>query len=265
MTPYKLLFGDCLSSFREVNNESVHLVLTSPPYNCGKAYGSFLDKLSWDAYWDFTKAWLRESFRVLKPRCRLAVNLPWWMLKKPRRDVPFAFKQAAYEIGFLFLDKVIWIKGDATNIHTSGGFSGGGSGWGTYMSPSGPSIRCASEPILIFAKGKRGRGVISGEGFGKCVKGDMTKEEWMEWTKDVWFVRGASSKHHPAVFPQEIPKRLIKLYTYQKEFVLDPFMGIGTTGTVCHATSRHFIGMEQDPTFFQIANDQLEVLCSNSS
>lgn len=233
------------------------MVVTSPPYNCGKNYGTSSDSLPWDEYWRFTVGWLRQVERVLCAGGRLAVNLPWWMGKKPRRDVPYQFKTVAKECGLTFIDKVTWIKGDEKNLHTSGGFGGGGCGWGTYLSPSGPSIRCASEPILVFSKGGRGRKVISGEGRGACVRGDMTKDEWMQWTLDVWFIRGESSSSHPAVFPLEVPKRLIKLYTFPGETVLDPFMGEGATGEAAVLTGRRFVGCEIDPGHFERAKRRI--------
>lgn len=253
-----IIQGDRCDVMRSMATESIEMVVTSPPYNCGKNYGTTNDAVTWAEYWQGTKDWLLEAFRVLKPGARLAVNLPWWMGKKPRRDVPFEFKRLALETGFLMLDKIIWIKGNEDNVHTSGGWGGGGCGWGTYLSPSGPSIRCASEPILIFSKGSRGRGVISGEGRGACVRGDMTKEEWMEWTLDVWFVRGASDKNHPAVFPVEIPKRLIKLYTYPGETVLDPHNGSGTTCEAARVTGRHWIGIEKEEAYVENAKRRLE-------
>ena len=246
---YEVLCGDNLVLLPTLDADCVDLVVTSPPYNCNKNYEVISDNLPWNEYWDRSHQWLNEVYRVLKDGARLAVNLPWWMGSKPRRDVVSKFKQTAQDAGFSFLDKIIWIKGDSNNVHTSGGWGTGGCGWGTYMSPSGPAIRCASEPILIFSKGGRGRRRISGKGNGDCVKGDMTKEEWMSWTLDVWFIRGASSKHHPAVFPEDIPRRLIKLYTYPGEVVLDPFCGIGTTGKAACSLGRSFIGIEINPTY----------------
>jgi len=249
----RIVCGDRTEILRSLPPESVDLTVTSPPYNCGKDYGATSDSVPWETYWQQTREWLAEVLRVTKPGGRLAVNLPWWMGKKPRRDVPYEFQTAARELGWLMLDKIIWVKGDENNIHTSGGWGGGGCGWGTYLSPSGPSIRCASEPILILAKGSRGRGVISGEGRGLCVRGDMTKEEWMEWTMDVWFVRGASDRYHPAVYPPEIPKRLIKLYTYPGDVVLDPHNGSGTTTEAAQLLGRQFIGVDLNPEYCRIA------------
>lgn len=249
--------GDRCDVMRQIPDETVHLIATSPPYNCGKDYGPVSDNLSWETYWQQTREWLTEALRVTVQGGRLAVNLPWWMGKKPRRDVPYELQKTALEVGWTKLDKILWVKGDEKNIHTSGGYGGNGSGWGTYLSPSGPAIRCASEPILIFAKGGRGRRVLSGEGRGLCVRGDMTKAEWMEWTMDVWFVRGASSGAHPAVWPAEIPRRLIKLYTYPGDVVLDPHNGSGTTTETAKQLGRQYIGIDANPGFCR-PNDQAQ-------
>jgi len=85
----------------------------------------------------------------------------------------------------------------------------------------------------------------------------MTKEEWMEWTLDVWFVRGVSDKKHPAVFPVEIPKRLIKLYTYPGETVLDPHNGSGTTCEAARLTGRHWIGIDKEEIYVENAKRRL--------
>jgi site-specific DNA-methyltransferase (adenine-specific) len=243
---------------KDMVSNHIDLTITSPPYNCGKNYGTVSDNLPWDEYWENTRRWVRNLYRITKAAGRLAVVLPWWMGKKPRRDSAFEFQKIAQDEGWLKLDKIIWVKGNESNVHTSGGWGGGGSGWGTYMSPSGPSVRCASEPILIFCKEKRGRGVISGEGRGACVRGDMSKDEWMKWTLDTWFIQGGRHKFHPAVFPSEVPHRLVKLYTYPGDVILDPFMGTGTTGKECVNAGRKFIGIEIEQEYFDIAVQRIE-------
>lgn len=246
MSSWTLHCGDCLDVLPTLEAHSVALTVTSPPYNCGKDYGEVSDDLPWDTYWDQTRQWLTECLRVTKTGGRLAVNLPWWMGKKPRRDVPHEFKKLALSVGWLTLDKIIWSKGYINS-----------NGWGTYLSPSGPSIRCTSELILIFAKDSRGRGVISGAGRGACVRGDVTPQEWAQWTQDVWSIKGASHPEHPATFPAEIPHRLIKLYTFPGETVLDPFMGTGTTGRAAQEVGRNFIGIEKSQRFYTLAQTDM--------
>ena len=183
---------------------------------------------------------------------RLAANLPWWMGKKPRRDVPYEFQTIARALGWLMLDKIIWVKGDENNIHTSGGWGGGGCGWGTYLSPSGPSIRCASEPILILAKGAAVAVASSPAKGGPVRAGDMTKEEWMEWTMDVWFVRGASDRQHPAVSAGN-PEAAHQTLHLPGDVVLDPHNGSGTTTTTAQLLGRQFVGIDANPEYCRTA------------
>ena len=261
MKPYyeepgiQIYHGDC----REYKNSGnlVDMIITSPPYNCGKRYGTYLDNLSYNGYWEFIEKWLSVSFESLCQGGRMAVNIPWWIGKKPRKDYPFKFKEIAKKLDYLFLDKITWIKGNGINQHVSGGWGGGGCGWGTYMSPSGPAIRCASEPILIFSKDSRGRKRISGKGKGDCLKGDISKDEFLKWTIDTWFINGNVNKQHPATFPIELPTRLIKLYTYPNEIIIDPFMGSGTTLRAAKDLGRKAIGIEIEEKYCEIAVERL--------
>jgi len=249
----ELHHGDCLDILPMLEAESVDLIVTSPPYNCDKGYDGYSDDLEMAAYFDWVCLWLRECHRCLVRGGRVAINIPWWIGKKPRIFTIPSYCQAAQSAGLLVIDKVIWVKG---NEDSPGGNLG--TGWGTWLSPSGPAIRCASEPILVFAKGSRGRGRISDLGRGACVPGDMTKDEFLAFTTDVWMVRGKSDREHPAVFPVEIPRRLIKLYTWPGETVLDLFMGSGTTGQACMDTGRSFTGIEIGEGYYNIAKARIE-------
>lgn len=113
----RIVCGDRTEILRSLPPESVDFTVTSPPYNCGKDYGATSDSVPWEIYWQQTREWLAEVLRVTKPGGRIAVNLPWWMGKKPRRDVPYEFQTAARGLGWLMLDKIIWVKGDENNIH----------------------------------------------------------------------------------------------------------------------------------------------------
>jgi site-specific DNA-methyltransferase (adenine-specific) len=250
--------GDCRDVLPTLDAASLDMIITSPPYNCGKAYGLMHDLLPSEAFWSFTQDWVTACYRLIQTGGRLAVNLPWWMGKKPRREVPFFFQTLATECGWLFLDKILWVKGNGENYHISGGYGGGGSGWGTWCSPSGPVIRCVTEPILLFAKETRGRRRISGHGLGACVKGDMSEAEFLAWTVDVWMIQGSYDKEHPAVFPAEIPRRLLKLYTYAGESILDPFAGSFTSGMACVQLGRSFIGIEIERRFFDLGCRRIE-------
>ncbi len=245
MPACEIRYGDCRTILASLPENSFELAITSPPYNCGMDYGEeFGDDLSPALYWDFTSRWLAAVHRVLKQNGRLAVNLPWWMGSKPRLEVPFTFVSLAEKAGLTFFDKILWLKANpGGQVHVTGGYSYG-CGWGTYLSPSGPSIRCGSEPILLFCKGSRSRGLIDGRGHGRCTPGDITPEQWAAWTIDVWNIQGSRDREHVATFPQEIPKRLALLYTMPGEAILDPFAGSGTTGLACLETGRSFLGCD---------------------
>jgi site-specific DNA-methyltransferase (adenine-specific) len=246
MNPYyehggiTIYHGDC----REIELSSIPLVITSPPYNCGRDYLSYDDSQEVKKYWEFTREWMFRIYGSLIIGGKLCLNITWWMSSRPKIDVPRKIKEIAEEIGFLFIDKIIWIKGNDVNANTSG------TGWGSYMSPSSPSIRCATEPILVFAKEKRGRGLSD--------KGDISKENFYKWTIDSWFIQGEHNRNHPAVFPLEIPKRLIQLYTYPEETVLDPFMGSGTTLRAAKDLGRKAIGIEIEERYCEIAVRRLQ-------
>ena len=247
-----LYHGDCLEVLPTLDAGSVDLVVTSPPYNCGKDYATYDDDLEITEYFDWVELWLKECKRCLGHGGRVAVNIPWWIGRKPRIFTLPHYCRAAVSAGLLIADKIIWVKGNENGLRGDLG-----TGWGTWMSPSGPSIRCASEPILVFVNGSRGRGRISGDGRGACVHGDMTKEEFLAYTTDVWMVQGRSDQEHPAVYPKEIPGRLTRLYTWPGETVLDPFMGSGTTGLACAEANRSFIGIEIDRGYYEIAERRI--------
>lgn len=248
-----IVCGDCLDVMRDMPADSIDLIITSPPYNCGKEYGIYDDSRTWPEYWGLMLSVFQESCRLLIDGGRMAVNIPWWIGKKPRRFAMVEFYQNALTSGLIFIDKIIWIKGNENGVRGDLG-----TGWGTWLSPSGPSIRCASEPILVFAKKHRGRRVVTGEGRGKCLVGDMSKNEFLENTTDVWFIQGQGDKDHPAVFPVELPERLIKLYSWPDELVFDPFMGLGTTAEAALKTNRHWHGCDIDPEYVKLANQRIE-------
>lgn len=252
MPDFTLHHGDCVAGLARVPAESIELCVTSPPYNCGKEYGDHDDAMNLVAYWDFMSSVFSGVSRSLVPSGRFAVNIPWWIGKKPRVFTMESFIDCARRAGLTLIDKIIWIKGSERGLRGDLG-----TGWGTWLSPSGPSVRCASEPILVFAKGDRGRRKVSGEGRGRCLPGDMTKDEFLAYTTDCWFIQGRSDRERDAVFPHELPRRLIKLYSWPGETVLDPFTGSGTTGEACMEIGRNFVGMELDAEGHAIAHRRI--------
>lgn len=232
----------CKSS--EVMNElpdcSVHLMVTSPPYNAGKDYD---EDLTLDEYLGFLGRVWHEVYRVLVPGGRACVNVAN-LGRRPYIPLHASIALDMIEIGFQMRGEIIWQKGSSAGASTA---------WGSWMSPSNPTLRDTHEYILVFSKGTFGRN----EALGR--KATVTKEAFLEYTKSVWSfpAESATKVGHPAPFPVELPHRLIQLYTYQDEVVLDPFMGSGQTALAAIQGQRHYMGYDIDPQYVELANRRI--------
>lgn len=209
---------------------SVHLICTSPPY-----YNARVSYASWPTYAaylaDMAMAW-RECYRVLCDGGRIAVNCP---MGYDRPSQPGGYKPigahttlALQEAGFELRGHIIWAKLGLANQNA-------GTAWGSWASASDPCLRDGHEEIIVAHKGRSGRGP------GQST---ITPAEFMEWSRSVWHIRPQSASWHPAPFPAEIPRRLIKFYSFAGDTVLDPFCGSGTTVFTAEALGRHGIGVD---------------------
>lgn len=240
----------------QVADKSVALVVTSPPYFAGKDYevdlgsghvpGTYLDYLEM----------LEEVFEVcaakLEPGGRMAVNVAN-LGRKPYRSLSadvIAILQD--DLGLLIRGEVIWQKAKG---------AGGSCAWGSYMSPQNPVLRDVTERVIVASKGRFDRALSRKrrEEAGLPHQATITSEEFLEATIDVWEIPSESATRigHPAPFPVGLPKRLIELYTYQGDLVLDPFMGSGTTAVAARQTGRHYIGFETEPEYVTLAEERL--------
>ncbi|MCX7760428.1 MAG: site-specific DNA-methyltransferase [Hydrogenothermaceae bacterium] len=225
----------------EIPNNSVHLMITSPPYNVGKEYDNDLDFYS---YRSFLKRVWREVYRVLVPGGRACINVAN-LGRKPYIPLHAFIIQDMLEIGFLMRGEVIWVK------------KGGGApstAWGTWLSAKNPVIRDEHEYILIFSKGTYERKK------SKSKRDTITRDEFLTYTRSVWYMKPESAKKvgHPAPFPVELPYRFIQLYTFEGDVVLDPFMGSGSTALASIKTSRFYIGYEINQEYIELANIRLK-------
>jgi len=224
----------------ELPDNSVHLVVTSPPYNAGKEYD---EDLTLAEYLSFLRKVWQEVHRVLVPGGRACVNVAN-LGRRPYIPIHASIAADMIEIGYLMRGEIIWQKGSSAGTSTA---------WGSWMSPSNPTLRDTHEYILIFSKGRFGRKETAGR------RPTITKEEFLEYTKSVWNFPAESAKRvgHPAPFPTELPSRLIQLYTYEHEVVLDPFMGSGQTALAALKLKRHYVGYDIDRTYVLLAEKRI--------
>ena len=233
------IFHKSSENMSELENNSVSLTVTSPPYNIGK--DSDLD-LTDDEYWAMMENIFTETYRVTESGGRLVVNVAN-LGRKPY--IPFSkyFTELLIEIGFIMRGEIIWQKSKGANANFA---------WGSWLSASNPVIRDIHEYCLVFSKDSLKK---SSQG-----KSSIKKEEFMESTLSIWNINPARAKKigHPAPFPIELPQKFINLYTYKKDLVLDPFLGSGTTAVAAKLLERNFIGYEIEEKYIAIANNRLK-------
>ncbi len=216
-------------------------MVTSPPYNVGKEYD---DNLTLDEYRTFIKRVMSEVYRVLVPGGRACINLAN-LGRRPYLPLHAFIIQDMMELGFLMRGEIIWDKASSTSPSTA---------WGSWCSPQNPTLRDTHEYILLFCKQTFSRP----NPFNR--RPTISRDEFLEFTKSVWRfpAEPATKIGHPAPFPVELPYRLIQLYTFEGEVVLDPFIGSGTTAIAAMKTGRTFVGYEINPDYVALANQRIE-------
>jgi len=224
----------------DLPDASVHLIVTSPPYNVGKDYD---ENLSLEEYRGFLGKIWREVYRVLVPGGRVCINVAN-LGRKPYIPLHAFIIEDMIALGFLMRGEVIWNKASSAGSSTA---------WGSWLSPTNPALRDVHEYILIFSKGTFRREKVEGR------KSTITKDEFLEFTKSVWNFPSVSARKtgHPAPFPVELPYRLIQLYTFEEEVILDPFMGSGQTAIASIKANRHYIGYEIDEAYVKLAQKRI--------
>lgn len=241
----------------QVNNDSVALVVTSPPYFAGKEYEANLGEgVVPKDYLDYLKL-LHDVFeqcvRKLEPGGRIAINVAN-LGRKPFRSLASDVTRILQDdLGLLLRGEIIWQKAAGAT---------GSCAWGSFAKASNPVLRDLTERIIVASKGRFDRAVSRAQRaeVGLPSESTMSSEEFMQWTLDVWNIPPESAKRvgHPAPFPIELPRRLIELLTYRGDLVLDPFMGSGTTAVAAIRTGRHYLGFETDDSYVELARTRIE-------
>ncbi|RME61347.1 MAG: site-specific DNA-methyltransferase [Candidatus Dadabacteria bacterium] len=236
------VFCKSSESMNELPDNSVHLMVTSPPYNVGKDYD---DNLSLDEYRELLKRVFTETYRVLVPGGRACVNIAN-LGRKPYIPLHSFIIQDMHKIGFLMRGEIIWDKGSSASPSTA---------WGTWLKANNPVLRDVHEYILVFSKGTFTRKNPTKR------RSTISKEEFLEFTRSVWHFSAerASKVGHPAPFPVELPYRLIQLYTFEGDVVLDPFVGAGTTCIAALKTKRKYVAYEIDAEYCELAERRIKL------
>ncbi len=228
-------------SMDEIPDYSVHLMVTSPPYNVKKEYD---EDLTLDEYRELLRRVFKETYKKLVTGGRACINIAN-LGRKPYIPLHKYIIEDMLDIGFYMRGEIIWNKGSSASPSTA---------WGSWRSATNPVLRDVHEYILVFSK----------ESFSRKKSSDkvstITKEEFLEWTKSVWTFPAVSAKSigHPAPFPEELPYRLIQLYTFKSEVVLDPFCGSGTTCLAALKSGRYYIGYEIEPKYVELAEKRIK-------
>jgi len=238
-----------------VDDKSTSLVVTSPPYFSAKAYelemgnghvpGSYLE------YLQMLRDVFAECRRVLEPGGRICINVAN-LGRKPYRSLSKDVWVLLEDLGFLPRGELVWIKGKGAS---------GSTAFGSFAKASSPVLRDVTERILIASKGRFDRAIAwrDRRARGLPWQSTITKEQFLAWTLDTWEMPTESARRvgHPAPFPVELPRRLIELYTYKDDVVLDPFIGAGSTAVAAVLTGRRFVGFDAENQYIALAKQRV--------
>lgn len=232
----QIICGDSALILKELPDNCIDLVFTSPPYNFGMPYHSSYDSLDWEEYFQKLFSILDEVERVLKPGGRMAINIqPLFSEYIPTHHI---ISHHLLQRGLLWKGEILWEKNHYNCKYTA---------WGSWCSPSAPYFKYTWEFVEIFAKGSRKK---NGKG------SDLTADEFKQWVYARWNIAPESRMkdyHHPAMFPEELAKRVIKMFSFVGDIVLDPFNGVGTTTLVAKKLARKYVGIDISRQYCQTA------------
>ena len=264
----KIINGDCVKVMASLPESCVDLIVTSPPYNVGIDYDSHNDRQSMEDYWQFTKDWLSESYRVLKDDGRIAVNIPYEVNVQDRGGrILFMseFYQIMKNLGFKFFGLVDLNEQSPHRSKTTA--------WGSWMSPSAPYIYNPKECVILgykknHIKKVKGEPQWKGELVDleqedgtikqKMMYQEEDKKEFMSLVYGQWEYFADTKQQTKATFSMDIPMKAIKILTYRNDLVLDPFTGSGTSLVAAEVSGRRWLGIELSENYTKVAKDRVQ-------
>jgi site-specific DNA-methyltransferase (adenine-specific) len=232
-----VLRGDSARLLEASDLPQVNRVVTSPPYALGVDYGQagYADDQPYAHYLEWVRTWAVTLLNVCAPDGRACINIPLDSNKGGKRAIYADYLRIFQDVGWTYQTSIVW---NEQNISRR-------TAWGSWLSPSAPFVTAPVEMIAVFYKDSFRRPAKDGR------RGDITRDEFLAWTLGMWTFAGANPRRvgHPAPFPEELPRRLIKIYSYPEDLVLDPFSGSGTTLVAAKRLGRSSLGVEINPKF----------------
>jgi site-specific DNA-methyltransferase (adenine-specific) len=265
----KITTGDCREVMKEMPANSIDLMVTSPPYGVGIAYDSFDDDINFDDYKEFSKEWLTEAFRVLKPDGRLALNIPYEINRQEKGGRIFMVAELwniLASIGYKFYGVVDLEESSPHRSKTTA--------WGSWMSPSSPYIYNPKECVLLCYKQlskKQTKGTPQWKSWVEQVEDKNNpelfvnkkmyeksdKDDFISLVYGQWNYFADTRQQTKATFSMDIPVRAMKILSYKEDIVMDPFMGSGTSAVAAEFVGRNWVGVELSENYTEVANKRL--------
>jgi site-specific DNA-methyltransferase (adenine-specific) len=264
----KIINGDCIQVMKTLPEGEIDILISSPPYNVGINYDAHIDTLDMDVYWEWTKEWLSEAYRILKDDGRVAINIPYETNVRERGGRVFfvsEFYQIMKQVGFKFFGIVDLEEQSPHRSKTTA--------WGSWMSPSGPYIYNPKECVILAYKKhhiKKVKGEPQWKGVpteieqedgtikNKVVYEEQDKKEFMELVFGQWNYFADTKSLTKATFSMDIPTKAIKILSYKNDIVLDPFAGSGTSLVAAEILGRRWLGIELSPNYTEVAKTRIE-------
>jgi site-specific DNA-methyltransferase (adenine-specific) len=239
---------DVIKGLNQLDDNSVDLIITSPPYNLSISYSDNTDSLTYDDYLAWADKWIYYSKLALKPDGRICINVPMESNLTGKRFMASDYINLLEASGMIRMANITWDKQNLTKR----------TAWGSWKSPSCPCVNTPLECILVYCKETK-------KHLGRKEDIDITRDEFILYTLGVWKMSPAkkSKVGHPAPFPEELPYRCMKLFSYRNDLVLDPFVGSGTTAVVAKKLGRRFVGFDLSKDYVDMSNSNLDSVVVN--